>query len=241
MLRAKVKRLYPCPAGSGRRSYYDVSLRFRIAPSMLMRALLLPCRWAVVLLFVVGSAPAAAQPEPLPAGSSMPDATLQTLDGETVQLSEQAGETGTVILFWSNQCPWIDRYEDRVAALADRFAGQDVSFLLVNANDATANAAESLESSQEWMSTRDLSATYVRDEGAALAHALGASRTPHVFVFDADETLVYSGTIDDSPSGAEGASNTYLADALDALVEDEEVPVTQTKAFGCTIKFPEAE
>lgn len=181
--------------------------------------------------------PAEAQPEPMPLGSALPSASLQQLDGSTVQLSALTGETGTVLLFWSNQCPWVNRYEERVARLVDRFQAQGIRFVLVNANDASAFPQESLAASQERANAQDYEATYVRDEGASLARALGATRTPHAFVFDADQTLVYTGTIDDSPSGPEGASNTYLADALNALTSGGEIPVPQTKAFGCTIKY----
>jgi len=187
-------------------------------------------------VLLIGTTPAFAQPEPLPIGSSMPSATLQQTDGTSLQLPSAAGEAGTAILFWSNQCPWVERYEERVVALIDRFQQQGVRFLLVNANDASAFPQESMETMQERASRYP--ASYVRDDSAQLAQALGATRTPHAFVFDADATLVYTGTIDDSPSGTAGVTTTYLADALSAIVGGGEVPTPQTKAFGCTIKLP---
>jgi peroxiredoxin len=189
------------------------------------------------MLFLLAAVPAEAQPEPMPLGSTLPSATLQQLDGSSVSLSSLTGETGTVLLFWSNQCPWVNRYEERVARLVDQFQAQGIRFVRVNANNASAFPQESLEASRERANAQGYQATYVRDEGSALARALGATRTPHAFVFDADQTLVYTGTIDDSPSGPEGASNTYLANALDALTSGDDIPVPQTKAFGCTIKF----
>jgi hypothetical protein len=193
------------------------------------------CPWVVLLLLLLVAAPASAQPEPMPLGSSMPTATLQRVDGTTVQLNNVTGQTGT--LFWSNQCPWVDRYEDRVTEIVQRFQPQSIQFMLVNSNDASAFPQESLQASRERADARGYQAMYVRDEGSALARSLGATRTPHVFVFDADQTLVYTGTIDDSPSGPEGVTKSYLADALEALASGGEVPVPQTKAFGCTIKF----
>lgn len=190
----------------------------------------------VLFLLLAGMMPANAQPEPMPIGSSMPTASLQQVDGGTVQLPGAAGESGTTIIFWSNQCPWVERYQDRVVALINQFQPQGVRFLLVNANDASAFPQESLRAMQDV--SANYPAPYVRDAGAALARALGATRTPHAFVFDADETLVYTGTIDDSPSGPGGVTATYLADALAAITGGGEVPTPQTKAFGCTIKFP---
>lgn len=190
----------------------------------------------MLALLLIGYGSAHAQPEPMPVGSSMPSATLQQTDGTTLQLPAAAGEAGTVVIFWSNQCPWVDRYEDRVIELVNRFQGQGIRFMLVNANDASAFPQESMEAMRERPDAYP--APYVQDGGAQLAQALGATRTPHAFVFDATQTLVYTGTIDDSPSGASGVSATYLADALSAIIRGEEVPTPQTKAFGCTIKFP---
>jgi thiol-disulfide isomerase/thioredoxin len=191
---------------------------------------------SMLALLLLGYGSAHAQPEPMPIGSSMPSATLQQTDGTTLQLPSASGEAGTVVIFWSNQCPWVDRYENRVIELVNRFQGQGMRFMLVNANDASAFPQESMDAMQERADAYP--APYVRDEEAQLAQALGATRTPHAFVFDGDQTLVYTGTIDDSPSGESGVSATYLADALSAIASGEEVPMPQTKAFGCTIKFP---
>jgi hypothetical protein len=190
-----------------------------------------------MLLFGVGTA--SAQPEELPLGSSLPAAngSLQVVGGGTTSVSELTGASGTVFLFWSNQCPWVDKYEGRVQDLIGSFSGQSIRFVLVNSNDASAFPKESAQASASVAQNFD--ATYVKDSGAALAQALGASRTPHAFVFDAQNTLVYAGTIDDSPGDPGAVSKTYLRDALSAVVNGEDVQVADTKAFGCTIKFPQ--
>lgn len=182
---------------------------------------------------------ARAQTQELPPGSELPsiDQPLQAVDGTAMTLAELTGRTATVFIFWSNQCPWVSKYEGRVQALQSDFSGDGVQFVLVNANNAQAFPQESLEASREQAASQDYEAMYVRDPNAALAKALGASRTPHVFVFDSTNTLVYAGTIDDSPGDPGNVQKTYLRDALSALVNDQSIDVTQTKAFGCTIKF----
>jgi len=178
--------------------------------------------------------------EELPLGSSLPsvEGTLERVEGGTVSLSDLTGETATVFLFWSNQCPWVDKYESRVQEIVQEFQGQGIRFVRVNSNDATAFPQESLQASQERAADQGYASPYVKDRDAALARALGASRTPHVFVFDGSNTLVYAGTIDDSPGDAENVQKPYLRDALRALAAGTEIPVADTKAFGCTIKLP---
>ena len=180
-----------------------------------------------------------AQGQELPLGSDMPSvsASFTTTDGKSVSLPSLMGETATVIVFWSNQCPWVDRYEERVMELASAVQEQGVSFVLVNSNDATAYPQESEEANAERAAANDYSVTYIRDNDAALTRALGASRAPHVFLFDDTSTLVYAGTIDDSPASADNVENAYLRDAIEAVIAGEDVPVAHTKAFGCTLKL----
>lgn len=197
--------------------------------------------FVLVAVALLGVSPATAQPEELPLGSALPtiDGSLQDVTGGSVSVQELTGSSGTVFLFWSNQCPWIDKYEDRVQDLVSTFSGQGIRFVLVNANDASAFPQESAQASRQRAESAGYAATYVKDPNAALAQALGASRTPHAFVFDVQNTLVYAGTIDDSPGDPASVSNTYLRDALTAVVAGNDVQVADTKAFGCMIKFPQ--
>jgi thiol-disulfide isomerase/thioredoxin len=192
-------------------------------------------------LLLGGAMPAAAQPEELPLGSPLPSVEaplVRAEDGAEVPVSDLTGERATVFVFWSNQCPWVDKYEDRIAALGEQVRGEGVSMVLVNANDASSFPRESLEASREKAASAGYDAVYVRDPDAALATALGASRTPHAFVFDEAQTLVYAGAVDDSPADASSVSKPYLQQAIEAVLAGESVPTADTKAFGCMIKYP---
>jgi hypothetical protein len=175
-----------------------------------------------------------------PVGTSLPllDRTVQSVDGSSSTVGALRGSRATVLVFWSNQCPWVDRYEERVLATAARYRDQGVNVILVNPNDAGAfpqeTAAEGLARAQ---SGGYAPVPYIVDAGSRLATALGASRTPHVYIFDGNNALVYVGGIDDSPGDPANVQKNYLNDALDALLAGRGVGVAQTRAFGCTIKF----
>lgn len=178
---------------------------------------------------VLGQAPI--EPgEPLPSVG----ATLRQEDGTTVSPRSMGGEAATVFLFWSNRCPWVDRYEARVDSLAAAFGDRGVQFVLVNANDVDEYPAESLDRTQT-----PSSIPYVRDPSARLARALGATRTPHAFVFDQEWTLRYAGAIDDSPSLPTEAEELYLREVVRALVAGTAVSTAPQPPFGCTLKPPE--
>ena len=187
------------------------------------------------LLLVVSVSVGTAQPQELPLGSPLPmqDHTVRLVDGTQTTIGALTGSAGTVFLFWSNQCPWVDKYEERVLALHGQFGGQGVNFVLVNANDPNAFPQEAALVGK----AKNYPMAYVMDAGSQFAQALGAFRTPHVFAFDNTETLVYTGAIDDSPGDPGNVQKTYLKDGAETLAQGGAVDPPSTKAFGCRIKF----
>lgn len=177
---------------------------------------------------------------PLSPGSSFPsvDASLQRVGGASASPSDLLGKRGTLFLFWSNDCPWVDRYEQRVQALSQKLQGAGIQLVRVNANDASASSDESLEASRARAQEKGYRTPYVRDPGGTFARALGATRTPQAFLFNQNRTLVYVGAIDDSPSGAKQVDTHYLRNAVEALRTGEDVPTPKTTAFGCALRYP---
>lgn len=197
--------------------------------------------WTLILagLWVL---PAQAQtPDEIPLGSAIPmaDVALADVQGGQATLNSLTGEQGTVVVFWSNQCPWVEKYEERFTALVNDFSGRGFAFTIINSNDPAAYPKETADASARRFDSAGYpgSLTYLADAQSQLAQAFGAERTPHVFVFDANESLVYVGTIDDSPGDPDSVEAQYLRDALNAVANGSSVPVPKTKAFGCTIKF----
>ena len=192
-------------------------------------------RILIVVLLTSFAGRAFAQAPPL--GSQLPqlDRSFASPSGSSSMLSSVLGESATVLVFWSNQCAWTDRYADRLNAVISDFGGRGVSFVLVNANDPAAYPQESAEESRQHAAA--FNASYIMDEGSELARALGAERTPHFYVFDGSNSLAYMGTFDDSPSDAGNAQRRYLSDALEAVLAGGPVDVAQTRAYGCSIRF----
>ena len=77
---------------------------------------------------------------------------------------------------------------------------------------------------------------YLSDADQSVARALGSERTPEVFLFDGERSLVYHGAIDDSRDES-AVSQHYLRDALDAVLAGDEPAVADTEPVGCTVKW----
>ena len=181
----------------------------------------------ILAAFVV--LPLRAQNGEAPLGIVLPNLAVTHMQGEATTLHALAGPRGTVLIFWSNACSWVEQYEKRVQDIAQSAA--DVNLVLVNANDI-------VNFPQEAGAGKSYSVPYVRDAGAQVARTLGAVRTPHVFAFDANRKLVYAGGIDDAPAEPASVQQAWLADVVSRLSNDLGVTAQSTSAFGCRIKLP---
>jgi len=192
----------------------------------------------VITVFVLLATPSQAQ-EAIPIGTEVPMAaqSMQNATGSATSLRQQMGPRGLAVIFWCNTCPWVRRYEDRVVALATEYGAAGVGFVAVNPNDPVAFPGDNFTAMTAQAREGNYRFPYLVDEGSRVARAFGATRTPQIFLFDGNGRLVYEGTIDDSPSDAGQARETYFRNALARLVANEPVLVEKTKAFGCTIKF----
>ncbi len=64
-----------------------------------------------------------------------------------------------------------------------------------------------------------------------IAREFGASKTPHVYLFDKNDELVYRGAIDDNANKARKVKKPYVANAIDAMLNGNDIKYASTKAF----------
>jgi len=80
----------------------------------------------------------------------------------------------------------------------------------------------------------------VLDSEGTMGKAFNARTTPHMYIIDADQTLVYQGAIDDNRSAkhstVEGAKN-YVAAALADIEAGRPVAEAETAPYGCSVKY----
>jgi peroxiredoxin len=165
---------------------------------------------------------------------------MKNVDESQVSIADVAGEKGTLVLFSCNACPFVKAWEERISNLGNEYRGKGIGVIAINSNDPSVNAEDGFERMQERARNRGFQFPYVVDTGSRVAQAMGATRTPEAYLFDATGKLVYHGVIDDNAHVAADVEQHYLRDALQALVDGTEISVKTTKALGCTIKFYEA-
>ena len=165
-------------------------------------------------------------------GDPAPDFSLPDLDGTSVSLSDYDGQPVAVV-FTCCHCPYAIAWEDRINAVARDYEGRAA---LVAVNPNAGYLGDSPDDMRQRAAEKGFVFPFLYDEQQEAARAYGASRTPEVFVFDADRRLVYHGAPDSDYGNSDGAEP-YLRPALDAALAGSEPGTTETPPVGCTVKW----
>ena len=172
-------------------------------------------------------------------GSILPlgDIKMADISGKDVSLNDAKGKNGLLVIFSCNTCPWVIAWEDRYVELADTYKDKGVGIVAINSNETQFENVDSMEEMQAHAKEQGYNFYYTMDNGSKLASEFGATRTPHIYLFDKKDKLVYRGAIDDNARKPDKVENTYLADAIDNMLAGNTIDPTATKALGCAIKF----
>ena len=161
---------------------------------------------------------------------------MKSVDGSAVSIADVAGKQGTLVVFSCNHCPFVKAWQGRIASVGNAAKTRGIGVIIINSNDPTAYPEDSYAEMQKRSQQLGFAFPYVVDATSDVARAFGATHTPEAFLFDKDGKLVYHGAIDDSKEADQVAAH-YLQDAIDAALAGKAVPVAETKAIGCSIKF----
>lgn len=173
-------------------------------------------------------------------GDSVADFKLKNVDGKMVALSDYKDKKGVILIFDCNTCPYSRAYNERIQALHKKYSSKGFPVVTVNANDPVMSPGDAFNEMVKYAKNKDYSFPYLVDESQEVAHAFGATNTPHVYVLSNEGgkfKVAYIGAIDDNSRDASQVKEKYVENAVDALLSGKEVPRTKTKAIGCTIKY----
>jgi len=172
----------------------------------------------------------------------MSDVKMKNVDGAEISLKEAQGKNGLIVIFSCNTCPfvvgtpdfpgWERQYND-IAKLA---ASQNINVVLVNSNEAKRANADSFEEMQKRAKEQAYTMPYLVDENSKLANAFGAKTTPHIYFFNAEMNLVYTGSIDNIWDNKRKTDVPYLKNAIEAVGNGKKIKTDNTPPKGCSIK-----
>ena len=172
-------------------------------------------------------------------GASMVDGdvSMKNIDDSMVTLNGIKGEKGTLVIFSCNHCPVAKAWQKTMTGIGNTYQSKGFGVVFINANDPAANKVDDLEGMKQMAKAEGYQFPYVVDATSDVARHFGASKTPDVFLFDANGKLVYKGAVGEGGGRPNPDGEPYLKNALDALLAGTPVPKAETKSIGCSIKF----
>ena len=180
-------------------------------------------------------------------GTPAPDFSLPGIDGKKHELKDFSAAKVLVVVFTCNHCPEAYAAAGRIQQAATDYKDKGVAVVAISGNDPLALRVDELsyaphgDSFEEMkISAKEANWTipYLYDgETQAVTKAYGAQSTPHVFVFDAERKLRYTGRMDEGYRKAGPVEKSQMRNAIDALLTGKEVTETITRSYGCSTKW----
>ena len=168
-----------------------------------------------------------------PLGNVVKDFTLSSHRGRELALADLADKKAVAIVFLGTECPLAKLYASRLSDIEAEFSEKGLAVVGINAN-----TQDSMTEITAYVERHKVSFPILKDVGNRVADALGAERTPEVFLLDAQRTVVYHGRIDDQYGvgfAREKVTRRDLAVAVEELLAGETISQPRTEVVGCFI------
>jgi peroxiredoxin len=174
-------------------------------------------------------------------GKPAPDFSATDINGKTVKLCYYQGKI-IVLESYNSDCPFCNN-QYKTGALQElekNMAAKGVVWLIVNSvNPNNPSHRTPDQARQEFADKKIIAAAWIDDSSGAVAHLYDMKTTPDMYVIDKNGVLVYQGAIDNKPDPMHDprTARNYVSEAVDALLAGKLVEVSQTKPYGCGVKY----
>jgi len=170
-------------------------------------------------------------------GWQAPDFRLEGVDGRSYALADVRGETGTLVMFICNHCPYVKAVIDRIVREVAALEEKGIGAVAIMSNDTEAYPADSFDNMKRFAAEHRFNFPYLIDRTQEVARAYDAVCTPDFFGFDRDLGLQYRGRLDESKREAVPGARRELYEAMVGVAETGQGPKEQVPSMGCSIKW----
>jgi peroxiredoxin len=175
-------------------------------------------------------------------GDPAPDFTGTDTNRQIHKLSEYRGKF--VVLEWTNNgCPYTRKHysSGNMQNLQKEWTAKGVVWLTVLSSSQGEQGYMTASAENSYIEKVHASPTAaLLDPTGAIGHEYDAKTTPDMYVIDPSGKLIYSGAIDDHPTTNASDiphSKNYVSDALTEATSGQQVAVTYTRPYGCSVKY----
>ena len=174
-------------------------------------------------------------------GKPAPEFTGKDIDGKTRQLADYKGRI-VVLEAYNSDCPYCANHfkTGAMQELQEYASSKSAVWLVINSSSPRSGSHRSPAAARKEFAAQKMKATaWIDDSSGAIGRSYGLKTTPHMVVIDKQGIVAYNGAIDDRPE-AEGdprKARNYVREAIDRLNAGQPLAVSQTKPYGCGIKY----
>ncbi len=127
----------------------------------------------------------------IPVGETPPAVTLESINGDSVALSQWIGKKPVIVEFWATWCPICAELLPRMEAAQKKF-GDRAEFLVV-----AVAVNQSKNTVRRHLERHPMPFTFLWDGNGAAVRAFQAPSTSYIAVLDANGRVVYTGVGED--------------------------------------------
>lgn len=122
--------------------------------------------------------------EPVNFGSTAPDWSLPTKDGETINYYDDSEGKVSVVLFWATWCPYCATLMPHMEVIYRKYRNKGLKFYAISAYE------DGKIDPVEYFKNKKFSYTLILD-GDEVAEEYGVKGTPAVYVLDKSKKVIY--------------------------------------------------
>ena len=174
--------------------------------------------------------------EKAPATTAIPAVSADGTKEMSLNMAD-VKEDVVVVAFLANHCPAVKAVEDRLFDLVKSYKGKSVKFVGVCSSGPDMADEDGIAGIKKAITDGKYNTAYGYDEDGKIGKAFGATNTPQFFVLDKTRAIRYTGRLDDNNRDEAKAGKAYVKVAVDALLANETIEETETRAIGCGIPY----
>jgi len=171
-------------------------------------------------------------------GKKAENFNLKSTENKMISLNDVKGESGTLIMFICNHCPYVLAVIKEIVKDCKELENNGIKSLAIMSNDPKVYEEDSFENMIQFAKDNEFNFPYVIDETQEIGSAYGAVCTPDFFGYNKNLELQYRGRIRELKNlipVQDGESE--LLKAMKMIAKTGKGPKEQFPSMGCSIKW----
>jgi len=171
-------------------------------------------------------------------GEQAKDFSLMSIDNEKISLNDIRGESGTLIMFICNHCPYVKAVIKDIVDDAKFLENLKIKSVAIMSNDVKNYPDDSFENMMSFSNIHDFNFPYLIDGTQQVAKKYGAVCTPDFFGYNKNLELQYRGRIRELKNLKPiRKGDSELRTAMKLIANTGKGPNKQIPSMGCSIKW----